>query len=89
MLNDTTYFKNVYIVTGYTDLKSVMDSLASLVESKLVSKPFVPDTLYLSVVEERIVSKDWYWNLMASFFCTNDWKREVFNSLVPNPKSRA
>lgn len=47
MLNDATCFKNVYIVTGYTDLRSGMDTLASMVESKLGSTPFVPDTLYL------------------------------------------
>lgn len=47
MLNDATCFKNVYIVTGYTDLRSGIDTLASLVESKLGKNPFVPDSLYL------------------------------------------
>jgi len=47
MLNDATCFKNIYIVTGYTDLRSGIDTLASIVESKLGSRPFVPDTLYL------------------------------------------
>jgi len=47
MLNDATCFKSIYIVTGYTDLRSGIDTLASIVESKLGSRPFVPDTLYL------------------------------------------
>lgn len=47
MLNDAACFKNIYIVTGYTDLRFGIDSLAALIESKLGSKPFVPDTLYL------------------------------------------
>ena len=47
MLNDATCFKKVYIVTGYTDLRSGMDSLAAIVESKMGSKPYAPDTLYL------------------------------------------
>ena len=47
MLNDAVGFKNIYIVTGYTDLRFGIDSLAALIESKLGSKPFVPDTLYL------------------------------------------
>lgn len=47
MLNDAICFKNVYIVTGYTDLRSGIDTLVALVESMLGSKPYVPDTIYL------------------------------------------
>lgn len=47
MLNDATCFKNVYLVTGYTDLRSGIDTLASIVESKLGKRPLIPDTLYL------------------------------------------
>lgn len=47
MLNDAVCFKNIYIVTGFTDLRSGIDTLASIVETKLECKPFVPDTLYL------------------------------------------
>ena len=31
MLNDASCFKQVYIVTGYTDLRSGIDRLAALV----------------------------------------------------------
>jgi hypothetical protein len=31
MLNDATCFKQIYIVTGYTDLRFGLDSLASIV----------------------------------------------------------
>lgn len=47
MLNDAVCFKNIYIVTGYTDLRSGMDRLASVIESRLGRSPFIPDTLYL------------------------------------------
>ena len=47
MLNDAVCFKNVYIVTGYTDLRFGIDSLAALIKSKLGKEPLVPDTLYL------------------------------------------
>lgn len=47
MLNDATCFEKVFIVTGYTDLRSGMDRLASIIETQTGSKPFVPDTLYL------------------------------------------
>lgn len=35
MLNDATCFKQVYIVCGYTDLRFGLDSLASIIESKM------------------------------------------------------
>lgn len=47
MLNDATCFKAVYIVCGYTDLRSGMDRLAALIETLTGNKPYEPDTLYL------------------------------------------
>ena len=47
MLNDATCFKAVYIVCGYTDLRSGMDRLAALVEAQTGNRPYVSDTLYL------------------------------------------
>ena len=47
MLNDATCFKNVYIVTGYTDLRYGINSLVALIESKLGTRPAVADTIYL------------------------------------------
>lgn len=47
MLNDAVCLKNIYIVTGYTDLRSGIDRLAAIIESKLECTPYVMDTLYL------------------------------------------
>ena len=47
MLNDATCFKQVYIVTGYTDLRSGIDRLAALVRSHFGGNPIEPDTIYL------------------------------------------
>lgn len=47
MLNDAVCFKAVYIVCGYTDLRSGIDSLAAALEAQTGSTPYVPDTLYL------------------------------------------
>lgn len=47
MFNDATCFKAVYIVCGYTDLRSGMDRLAALVEAQTGSSPHIQDTLYL------------------------------------------
>lgn len=47
MLNDAICFKRVYIVCGYTDLRSGIDTLASIITEKTGCSPFVPDALYL------------------------------------------
>lgn len=47
MLNDAVCFKNIYIVTGYTDLRFGINTLAAIIEEKLGTKPYIPDTLYL------------------------------------------
>lgn len=47
MLNDAVCFKQVYIVCGYTDLRSGIDTLASVINQKTENSPYVPDTLYL------------------------------------------
>lgn len=47
MLNDAECFKAVYIVCGYTDLRSGMDRLAALIETQTGNQPYIPDTLYL------------------------------------------
>lgn len=47
MLNDATCFKQVFIVCGYTDLRSGIDTLASIVSEKTELGPFLPDTLFL------------------------------------------
>lgn len=47
MLNDASCFTQVYIVCGYTDLRSGIDTLASNIASKTEIGPYVPDTLFL------------------------------------------
>ena len=47
MLNNAVCFQAVYIVCGYTDLRSGMDRLAARVEAQTGNRPYVPDTLYL------------------------------------------
>lgn len=47
MLNDATCFKQIYIVCGYTDLRSGIDTLVSIINQKTENSPFIPDTLYL------------------------------------------
>lgn len=47
MLNDAVCFKQIYIVTGYTDLRARIDRPASIITTQIGSIAFVPDTLYL------------------------------------------
>ena len=47
MLNDATCFKKIFIVTGYTDLRSGIDRLADTIRSYLGEDTIEADTLYL------------------------------------------
>ncbi len=49
MLKDASpgYFKGIYIVCGYTDLRYGIDSLAAIIERKYHGSLFVPNTLFL------------------------------------------
>lgn len=64
MLNDAACFKAVYIVCGYTDLRSGMDRLAALVEAQTGNRPYLPDTLYLFCGRrtDRIKGLVWEWD---------------------------
>ena len=47
MLNDATCFKKIFIVTGYTDLRSGIDRLADTIRSYLGEDAIEADTIYL------------------------------------------
>ena len=85
MLNDASCFKQVYIVTGYTDLRSGIDRLAALVQSHLGDHCFEPDIF--SADAKQTVSKDCSGKMTAIFFCINVLKQAVFNGREQNPKS--
>lgn len=90
MLNDAACFKAVYIVCGYTDLRSGMDRLAALVEAQTENRPYVPDTLYLFCGRrpDRIKGLVWegdgwlllYKRLSESRF---QWPRSFLDDLLP------
>ena len=44
---DPNYFKDIYIVCGYTDLRYGIDSLAAIIERKYKKSLFMPNTLFL------------------------------------------
>ena len=77
MLNDATCFKQIYIVTGYTDLRFGLDSLASIIESKSGRSPYVPDTLCLFCGRKT-----------DSCFCINVLKKAVLYGQEMNLKYR-
>ena len=69
MLNDAACFKEVYIVCGYTDLRSGMDRLAALVEVQTGNRPYVPDTLYLFCGRRTDRIKGLVWEGLSADFC--------------------
>ena len=52
MLKDANpkYFKGIYIVCGFTDLRYGIDSLTAIIERKYHGSVFVPNTLFLFCV---------------------------------------
>ena len=44
---DTSKFKAVYIVTGYTDLRNGIDGLAGIIQHQYYLEPFDANTLFL------------------------------------------
>lgn len=64
MLNDATCFKKIFIVTGYTDLRSGIDRLADTIRSYLGEDAIEADILYLFVEGEQTGSKGWSGKMM-------------------------
>ena len=60
MLNDFTGAERVFIACGYTDLRSGIDGLASLVQSQFQLDPFT-NTLFLFCGRRRDRIKALYW----------------------------
>ncbi len=82
MLNDAVGFKNVCIVTGYTDLRSGMDRLASLIGSSPNRSPFVPDTLYLFCGRRTDRSKGLVFLACVTSTCRAGGAKRLFFSTV-------
>lgn len=87
MLNDAAGFKNIYIVTGYTNLRLGIDRLVSLIGSSLGQSPFVPDTLYIFCGRRTDRFKGLVWEGDGCFY-TNVWNRGVSNGPVLGPEVR-
>ena len=75
MLNDASCFKQVYIVTGYTDLRYRIDRLAALVQSYLGDHCFEPDTIYLFCGRKTDRIKGLLWE--------NDGYLLLYNEVTP------
>lgn len=50
MLNDATCFKQVFIVTGYTDLRSGIDHLAGIIESQTEKNLYARHAIPLQII---------------------------------------
>ena len=83
MLNDATCFKQIYIVCGYTDLRSGIDTLVSIINSKTGNPPYLPDTLYLFCGRKADRIKGLVWE-QDGFFYTKGWKMESLYGPAPN-----
>lgn len=59
-MNDVVCFQTVYIVCGYTDLRSGMDWLVALVEAQSGNRPYVSDILYFFAADGQTAPKGLY-----------------------------
>lgn len=79
MLNDATCFKAVYIVCGYTDLRSGMDRLAALVEAQTGDRPYSLIHFIFSVAGGQTASKDLYGRGTDGSYYIRDFQKAGFN----------
>ena len=76
MLKDAefNYFPTVYVVCGYTDMRYGIDSLTAIIEKKYKVNLFVPNTLFLSSVDNQHKSKVSFGKELDSSFFINALK---------------
>lgn len=72
MLGDISVATNIFIVTGYTDMRKSIDGLCAIVYDHRLPQS-LQVTLYICFVENVvIVSKSYFTNQMATFSSTKD-----------------
>ena len=69
MLGDISVATNIFIVTGYTDMRKSIDGLCAIVYDQITSEP-PGHSVYLFCGNVVIVSKSYFTNQMATFFST-------------------
>lgn len=67
MLNDAVCFSQVYVVCGFTDLRSGIDKLAALIKAKTGNSPCIPDALFLFCGRKADRIKGIVWYLLLDF----------------------
>ena len=71
MLGDITIANNIYIITGYTDMRKSIDGLCSIIVQQLHNEPD-KSSIYLFCVNAVIVLNLFLKSPMEWFFCTKD-----------------
>ena len=85
MLSELTSNIQVYLVTGYTDMRRSIDGLATIVQSQLNLDPY-NRALFLFCGRRCDRIKVCFGKMMVFFFYTSDWITEAFNGRVMKPK---
>ena len=68
MLNDISSNQQVYLVTGYTDLRRSIDRLATLIQGQLRLDPF-SSALFLFCGRRRDRIKGLLWERLSASIC--------------------
>ena len=80
---DPNYFKGIYIVCGYTDLRFGIDSLAAIIEQN-TTKVYLSLTLCFFSAENPLPGlRGCFGKVMASCFFTNVWNPVISPGHAP------
>ena len=82
MLGDISVADNIYIVTGYTDMRKSIDGLCSIILKQLQTEPAGMPFIF-SAEKDVTVSKSFYESRMGMFFYTKDWMSCMENTAGP------
>ena len=72
---DFSQAKEIYLATGYTDLRKSINGYSALVQEKYNLSPFI-DAMFIFCNRHKDKNKILYWDKTGFWYCTSDLKKE-------------
>lgn len=80
MLGDISIADNIYIVTGYTDMRKSMDGLCAIILNQMKTEPD-SHAIYLFCGKRCDRTRSFCENQTGMFFYTKDWMAYMENTI--------